>query len=95
MSIEESYVARCSMCGDYMDSLGLPVGSAFDARVFRTWATADKALADAGWHDGHNGDYARCTCGQQPHTNRCRKVAPRLVPLCPPCRSAEPKRVNP
>ena len=64
------------------------------AGLWPTWDAAYRAAGGAGWVDGVDGRYARCTCGalgRHDHDPECRKNNPRVDPMCPPCRKKAEK----
>jgi hypothetical protein len=102
MSVRAFWRVQCSgECGAYLivhrsgdNRTYSTVSYADHATEFDTWATADEAAAKAGWHDGNMGQYAPCTCERRSvtdykgrHPVSCRRMLPRLVPLCPRCRA--------
>lgn len=93
MSIIGTYRLQCSgQCGGYLIwPRSDKSGPGAKAREYASWFEANRDGAEAGWFDGHNGEWAECSCRSDngKHTMKCRLVAPRLVPLCPPCREWE------
>lgn len=99
MSVESETVYRlqCSgTCGMWLEYWGggkwNRTKDKSNASTFETWDNANKEGAEADWFDGPQGEYAHCSCGYPafaPHKPNCRINKPRLVPLCPPCRTAE------
>lgn len=100
MSVVAFYRVQCSgpECGkwlaDVVDGQARITMSPGRALVFTTWSEADKTASEAGWHDGSQGQYAPCTCERKSerdyfgaHPLTCRRMSPRLVPLCDPCRA--------
>lgn len=93
MSIESYYRVQCSgWCGKYLGKYYNEYSAVriWDDQLceFDEWADANKHAALAGWFDGSQGEYAECDCTPPvtTHSDTCRSVHPRLVPICPDCR---------